>query len=58
MAGYFYLIRALELEGRFEEAYEFLEDIEFNAEDLIELEERLGSSRNENPQNYWQNLKF
>lgn len=58
VSGYFYLIRALELEGRHEEAYEFLEDVDFSPEEMLQLEKRLLNSRNESPKNYWRNLRF
>lgn len=58
ISGYFFLIKALELNGQNEEASEVIEQSELDTEDLRELELRLRRSQNINPNEYWKHLRF
>lgn len=58
LRAHFYLIRALELSGRSEEAISYIENIELNSQNLAALSKRLENSRIKNPKDYWKRLRF
>ncbi len=55
---YFFLIRALEFQGRDEEALRIIEESNLSSEAQSILQARLISTSNEDPKKYWENLKF
>ncbi|MEX0798279.1 MAG: hypothetical protein WD025_02480 [Bacteriovoracaceae bacterium] len=56
VAGYYYLIKALELSGRTEEAFYVLENAQLSQAKLGKLQSRL--NQNKDPKAYWQDLTF
>lgn len=57
-SGYFYMIRALEMQGRKEEALSVIQNSELSQSLQDRLFQRLDEDENQNPQTYWQNLSF
>ena len=58
VSGHLFLIRALELSGRKDEAVEVSINNNLNADELKELDLRLYRSRRSNPKEYWRMLRF
>jgi hypothetical protein len=56
--GYFYLLRSLELQGQKEEAVNLLQNAQLTPETRDALLKKLDLERSQDPQLYWQNLKF
>jgi hypothetical protein len=58
MEGYFYLVRALELQGQKEAALEVLRNSRLSQDSQQSLVQRLESQSSQDPKNYWQRLSF
>ena len=57
-SGYFYMIRALELQGQKEQALEVIQNTRLPLDAQQALIQRLETESSEDPKNYWQNLSF
>lgn len=57
-SGYFYMVKALEMQGRKEEALSVIQNSELSQSLQDRLFQRLDEDENQNPQTYWQNLSF
>ncbi len=57
-SGYFYMVKALEMQGRKEEALSIIENSQLPQSLQDRLFQRLDEDENQNPQTYWQNLSF
>lgn len=57
-SGYFYLIRALELEGRNDEAIRAIEDSKLSPEAQGVLIDRLEVTSGDDPKKFWEKLRF
>jgi hypothetical protein len=58
VSGYFYLIRALEMQGEREEAVNVIQNSLLSNESQQQLLQRLAVEGNQDPINYWQRLEF
>jgi hypothetical protein len=58
VSGHLFLIRALELSGRKEEAVDVSINNDLDGDELKDLELRLYRSRRSNPKEYWRMLRF
>lgn len=58
VAVYYYLIRALELDGQADVALDMIAASDLSAADSRELERRLRRSHEQNPRDYWKRLRF
>jgi hypothetical protein len=56
--GYFFLVRALELSGRKEEAFSVIANNDLDQYELEQLQSRLSRTQGQNPQDYWKSLRF
>lgn len=56
--GYFFLFKAMELQGQREEALNMLKNSQINLNTRDELIKKLEMERSQDPKLYWQNLKF
>jgi hypothetical protein len=56
--GYYYLYRAYASQGATDQANDILRNTGLNTEGQKALSDRINGSRQDNPQNYWQNLRF
>jgi len=57
-SGYFYMIRALEMQGKKEEALSVIENSQLPQSVQDRLFQRLDEEGSQNPQSYWQKLSF
>lgn len=57
-SGYYYMVRALEMQGRKEEALSLIENSQLSQGLQDRLFQRLDEEGSQNPQNYWQKLSF
>ena len=58
VSGYYYLIRALEFQGRNEEIPEIIASSQLSADAQKTLQDRLDQNRSNDPKKYWQRLNF
>ena len=58
VSGYYYMIRALEFQGRNEEVPEIIANSQLSADAQKTLQDRLDQNRNTDPKKYWQRLNF
>lgn len=58
VAGYFFLVRALEQQGEFDQALDVIESSELSEDRLEELEDRLTQTDDIPPSEYWKRLRF
>jgi len=58
LSAHFFLIRALELAGESEVAQDHFKNLALKEEDLRLLTDRLNSTRNKDPKDYWKDLRF
>jgi tetratricopeptide (TPR) repeat protein len=56
--GYFYMVRALEMQGKKEEALSIIQNSRLPQETQDRLFQRLDEEGSQNPQSYWQKLSF
>ena len=57
-SGHFFLLRALVLSDRNEEANDYIENLDLDESKMEDLKTRLNSSRNDDPATYYKNLRF
>lgn len=56
--GYYYLVRSMQLQGESDQARVMLENAQLTPELRDSLLQKMEQERNQNPQDYWKNLKF